>query len=193
MNQSPILHAAILLTTLTILIQPPLLAQDNGIIQADQFKLRYVIEGEGQPAIVIGSSRYYPRTFSENLRKHIRFVFLDHRGFVPSPGNVDTTDYALDLIIKDIELTRQQLGLGKIMIIGHSGHSYMALEYAKAYPENVTRVVMIGIAPDLGPANRKLIDQKWHESVDPERQEALETNQRRLPDEELARLSPSQA
>ncbi len=187
---------AILMTIILILIQQAVQGQDNigsGIIQADQFNLRYVIEGEGKPAIVIGSSIYYPRTFSQNLRKQIKFVFLDHRGFAPSPGDVDTTDFSLDKIIMDIEHTRQKLELGKIIIIGHSGHSYMALEYAKKYPENVTNVVMIGIAPDLSESSEKLMDQTWQESVDPERKKIMETNLLHLPNENLSQLSPSHA
>ena len=197
MKQFQLQHAGyILMTIILILIQEPVQGQDNissGIIQADQFNLRYVIEGEGKPAIVIGSSIYYPRAFSKNLRKQIKLVFLDHRGFAPSPGNVDTTDFSLDKILIDIERTRQKLELGKIIIIGHSGHSFMALEYAKKYPENVTNVVMIGTAPDLGESNVKLMEQTWQESIDPERKKTMEENLLRLPNEKLSQLSPSQA
>lgn len=165
----------------------------TGIIQADQFQLSYIMKGEGPSALIIGSAKYYSRAFSQNLRKHLKLVFLDHRGFVPSPTKFDTTDFSLDKILGDIERTRQKLDLGKIIIIGHSGHSYMALEYAKKYPKYVSHVVMIGIAPDLGKANENLIAQSWQESVDPERKKILEENIRSFPDEKLARLSPSQA
>lgn len=186
----------ILIIISSFLLQQGIHAQgnsDSGIIPVDQFKLHYKIEGQGKPAIVIGSSIYYPRTFSKELRKQIKFVFLDHRGFAPSPGKVDTTAFALDKILMDIERTRQQLNLGQIMIIGHSGHSFMALEYAKKYPEHVTVVVLIGIAPDLSEASAKLSVQTWQESVDPIRKAAIAENIRRFPDEKLAQLSPSEA
>ena len=188
--------ALVLIVILLFLFLQPIQGQDksnSGIIKVDGFNLHYVIEGKGKPAIVIGSSVYYPRIFSRSLRNHIKFIFLDHRGFVSAPNDVDTTDYSLDKIILDIEKTRQKLELGKIIIIGHSGHSYMALEYAKAYPKNVTKVVMIGIAPDLGSANKKLIEQTWEESVDPERKKAMNDNLLRFSDEKLSKLSPSQA
>lgn len=186
----------ILITAIFILLRQPVLGQENtasGIIQSDQFKLPYVVEGKGKPAIVIGSSIYYPRVFSKNLRKHIKFIFVDHRGFAPSPGNVDTSDFSLDKIILDIERTRLQLKLGKIIIIGHSGHSYMALEYAKRYPQHVSELIMIGIAPNLGEFNEKLTEKNWNESVDPDRKEAMKENISRIPDEQLSKLSPSQA
>jgi proline iminopeptidase len=165
----------------------------TGTVPADQFALRYQIEGTGTPAIVVGSSHYYPRTFSAELREHLQFVFVDHRGFAPSPGPVDTTDFAFDKVLADIERTRQQLGLDKIVIIGHSGHAFMALEYAKAYPEHVSHVVMIGIAPDFSPASAALIRQRWEESVDPERKQALADNFQRIPNSAFAQLSPAEA
>ncbi|MCH7476210.1 MAG: hypothetical protein IIA27_16285, partial [Gemmatimonadetes bacterium] len=63
---------------------------------------RYRIEGEGTPTLVIGSSIYYPRAFSESLRKHLRLVFLDHRGFAPSPGPVETSAFELDTLIAEL-------------------------------------------------------------------------------------------
>lgn len=165
----------------------------TGFIRTDQFKLGYIMEGEGRPVIVIGSSKFYARTFSKNLRKHFKFVFLDHRGFVPVPPDVVIPDFTLDKIIDDIEQTRKQLQLGKIMIIGHSGHAYMALEYAKKYPQHVTHLVMIGISPDLSDATEQMIEGIWEESVDPIRKDALVEWRHRIPDEEIAKLNSGEA
>jgi proline iminopeptidase len=135
---------------------------------------------------------YNSRIFSQNLRKHLRLVFLDHRGFVPSPGHVDTTEFALDSLIDDVERARQQLGLDRIAVIGHSGHAFMALEYAKKYPANVSHVIMIGIGPDLSAASFEAAERYWQESVAPERKAALQDNLQRLPNEELAKLPPGE-
>lgn len=166
---------------------------DIGTVASGKFNLRYSIEGKGTPAIVIGCSIYYPRVFSQNLRKHMRLVFLDHRGFAPSPGYVDSTAFELDTLVCDIELARQELGLGRIVVIGHSGHAYMALEYAKKYPENVSHVVMIGVEPDLSETSGQLRDENWEKLASAERKAALEENMQKMPDEELAKLPPGQA
>ncbi len=166
---------------------------DSGSVPAGRFDLRYKIEGTGTPTIVIGSSIYYPRIFSQNLREHLRFVFLDHRGFAPSPGPVDTMAFALDSILDDVERVRQELALGRIAVIGHSGHAFMALEYAKKYPENVSHVVMIGIAPVLGALNAERIERLWQETASAERKAAMDAAVARVPDEQLAQLSPSEA
>lgn len=172
----------------TKLLSPP----HTGCIAAGKFCLNYSIEGTGMPAIVIGSALYYGRAFSPNLRKHLRMVFLDHRGFAPSPGFVDSSEFALDILVDDMERARQELGLGRIIVIGHSGHSYMALEYAKKYPGNVSHVVMIGIAPDLSDASKQATEQYWQDAASSERKEILKENLERLPDEKLAHLLPGQ-
>ncbi len=94
-------------------------------------------------------------------------------------------------MIDDIERARQQLGLGRIVVMGHSIHSIMALEYAKKYPDSVSHVVMIG-SPGLDEGNERLKDQYWKELASDSRKAALEENMRHLPDEQLAQLPPGQ-
>jgi proline iminopeptidase len=170
---------------------PPAVAAD-GIIPVDGFRLRYRIEGTGTPTLVIGSAVYYPRVFSRNLRRHLRLVFLDHRGFVASPGHVDATAYALAKLLDDVEQARQRLGLERVAVLGHSGNALLALEYAKKYPARVSHLILVGIAPDLSAASWRAAERSWQESVSPERKAAMQDNRRRLPDEELAKLTPGE-
>ena len=164
-----------------------------GTIPAGAFELPYVIEGKGNPVIVIGSVLYYQRTFSQNLRSHLQLIFMDHRGFAPSPGPVETSEFELDKLVDDVERLRQHLGLGRVTVMGHSGHSYMALEYAKKYPENTSHVVMIGIAPNMGEEMSVLADETYKRIADIERLEAEQENLHRISDEQLALLSPTEA
>ncbi len=170
---------------------PPQMTADTGSVTSDGFRLRYIVEGAGPPALVVGSALYYSRAFSENLREHLRLVFMDHRGFAPSPGPRDTTAFALDTLIDDMEQVRQALDLGPVVVIGHSGHAFMALEYAKKYPANVSHVVMIGIAPDLSAARTEATQAYWETSASAERKAVMEENLRRLPDDEIAQLQVS--
>jgi proline iminopeptidase len=166
---------------------------DAGVIEAGPFRLRYCIEGTGHPTIVIGSAIYYPRAFSRDLRQNLRMVFLDHRGFAASPGPVPTSMFALETLVDDIECARQELGLGRIAIMGHSGHSFMALEYAKKYPQSVSHVIMIGCCPDFSAASLAMAEQYWQDSVNPDRKAVMAENLRRLPDEQLKSLQPGEA
>jgi len=148
----------------------------KGIIVSDKFELGYCIEGEGAPVIVIGSSIYYPRTFSEKLKTKFQFIFLDHRGFANVKGTDEKTDYELNKILDDIELTRKSLGLGKIIILGHSGHGYMALEYAKKYPNSASHLAIISTGPSHG-IHMNLAEEYWQNSVCPERKEKFKRDQ----------------
>jgi proline iminopeptidase len=160
-------------------------------IEADQFILHYVVEGNGLPAIVVGSAIYYPRTFSKHLRQHLQLIFMDHRGFGKATSLFDNTSFELDLLVDDIEKLKQTLGLDKVIIIGHSGHAYMALQYAKKYPDSVSQVVLIAVSPDQSTLSHQAADSYFQDSVCDERKAWLEADLRRLPDE-LAK-APGQA
>jgi proline iminopeptidase len=166
---------------------------DSGSIQSGDFNLDYRIEGTGAPAIVIGFPGYYSRIFSDNLRSHLRMVFVDHRGSAASPGSVDRTEFDLEALVDDVELVREILDLGRVIVIGHSGHSYMALEYAKKYPTNVSHVVMIGIAPDMSASSDEATAQNWEKLASAERKSALEENRLEMSDERLSQLPPGEA
>lgn len=155
----------------------------RGTITSGPFNLAYSIEGTGPSALVIGSATYYPRTFSDNLRKHLKLAFVDHRGFAPAPQDAPISEYSLDIVLADMELARQRLNLGRIIVIGHSGHGYMALEYAKRYPEHVSHVVMIATGPSHSAYHSQISEQHWQEAVCPERKQQLERDLALLPSE----------
>lgn len=166
---------------------------ETGFFERDGFKIRYAVEGSGRDTLVLGSALYYPRTFSMRLRQHLRFVFADHRGFAEAPKQIPSSSFHLDTILDDFEVLRKTLGLGVVVAVGNSGHAFMALEYAKKYPEHVSHVVMIGVAPDLSADSAAAAERRWAESVDPERKAAMKDNLLRFPDESLANLSQSEA
>lgn len=116
-------------------------------IERDGFILKYFIEGNGTPALVIGSVDYYPKTYAENLKNHFQIIFTDHRGFSQSTREYKQSDYTLDKIVEDIEALRKELQINQMVLIGHSGHAHMAVAYAKKYPYHVSRLVLIGISP----------------------------------------------
>jgi proline iminopeptidase len=157
-------------------------ASIRGSLRSGPFELGYSVEGEGRPTLVIGSSIYYPRTFSPALRRSLKLAFVDHRGFVPTE-EVPQSEYSLDVILDDIEKVRAHLGFEQVVIVGHSGHGYMALEYAKRYPERVSHVVMIGTGPSHSAADMALAERAWEEAVCPERKAQLERDLQRLPAE----------
>ena len=164
---------------------------NSGTIEIDGFKLNYRIEGHGPDTLVIGSSTYYPRSFSQELRNSLRLIFIDWRGFAEPPA-FESPAPTFDTLLDDIDHLRQTLGLKKCIIIGHSAHGLLALEYAKKYPQHVSHVVMIGISPNLSPEHAAMAQRNWDESVWPERKAALAERVHQFSDAELASLPPAE-
>ncbi|MDM5233888.1 alpha/beta hydrolase [Lysinibacillus pakistanensis] len=144
-------------------------------INREGFDLAYCVKGQGEKKIVvIGSSVYYPRLFSENLYKHFQFYFLDHRGFVKSPRELKQEDYTLDKIVEDIEAARQFLKLENFIILGHSGHAFMALAYAKKYPQYIDKVILLNSAPTNSQERQQQSFSYFNETADTERKRQFE-------------------
>lgn len=133
--------------------------------------INYISEGHGIPAIVIGSCKYYPRTFSAGLRKYFNLIFMDTRAF----GGFDEP-FSLSDIIGDIEQLRQTLKLDKIVIIGHSIHAFMALEYSKRYTDAVIATVMIAASPITGDNLHQEANKYFTGNASAERKEKLSIN-----------------
>ena len=128
----------------------------NGSVMVSGTKLNWVAEGTGTPCLVIGSSIYYPRTFSKQLRDSLRFYFVDMRWFAKDYNPVRPGDYTLDSIMSDIEKVRTELKLEKFIIAGHSIHSVIAFEYARKHPDKVSHILMIGSPAYQSNSNRRM-------------------------------------
>ncbi|MNO50753.1 Proline iminopeptidase [compost metagenome] len=143
-------------------------------IYSDGFELNYSVKGTGIPILVIGSSVYYPQLFSEDLYATFQFIFLDHRGFVKPPRTLQPEDYRLDKVLDDIETARQNLNLTNFILLGHSGHAFMALEYAKKYPNHVQKVVLLNSAPTNSKERQRQSFAFFNETASPERKRQFE-------------------
>nr|BFD67551.1 alpha/beta hydrolase [Bdellovibrio sp. HAGR004] len=160
----------------------------SGQIDKDDFNLRFVVQGQGLNTLVLGSSVFYPRTFSQSLRQHLRLGFVDYRGFAATAKPFNRTDYELGKICQDTEDLRQACGFTQSVVVGHSAHGYLALEYARRYPKSVSQVVMICTGPSHGaPMNEAF--RRWEETIAPERkaQFALDQTQYSLSGAESGR------
>ena len=149
-------------------------------LNRESFCLKASVDGSGPMAIVIGSHKYYPRTFSENLKSKLKIICADTRGFVPASENHTEDDFTVDKLVQDIEAMRVSLGADKIILIGHSIHAFMAMEYARAFPDRVSHLVLIASSPITGPEIYKEADRYFEESVCPERKSVLQVNMQRF-------------
>ncbi len=153
----------------------------TGELALRRTKLDYVIEGVGKPCLVIGSSIYYPRTFSQELRKHLRMTFVDLPWFAKKTDIIPQA-YSLEELVADIERIRQKLNLDHFILVGHSIHGSVAFEYAKRHPEHVSRLVLIGAPNIFGNAEYDAATTDIWKTATPERQKLQSKNWQHLPD-----------
>lgn len=107
-------------------------------------KLVYDDAGAGVPFVTLhggpgmGSRRGDWATF-QPLTDSYRLISYDQRGNGESDGG---EPYSHEQFVADLEALRQELGLGKIVLLGGSYGGYIALEYALRHQENLHALVL---------------------------------------------------
>jgi proline iminopeptidase len=148
----------------------------SGYIQLLGARTRYFREGTGQLCLVIGDVLYYPRTFSSALLADLELVHIDTRLTVPSETHLRPESLTIDMLIDDIEVTRQKLDLAQFIVVGHSMYGVFALEYARRYPEHVAGVIAIATPPIFDQQRDVLVEAYWEKHASPERKSILAQN-----------------
>lgn len=165
----------------------------DGVVHADGAILRYACEGSGRPALVIGSAVYYARTFSRDLRRHLRLAFVDARHFAAEDTALAPGEISLDTYMSDIERVHDRLGCGRATLIGHSHHGNLALEYARRHPDRVTHVVMIGSPPvDVG-STVSAAEAYWNQHASAQRKALLRARLTALDTSATEQMTPQEA
>lgn len=165
----------------------------DGSVRVDGGVLRYVCEGAGVPALVIGSAVYYPRVFSPRLREYLRLIFADTRHFATGGWASGSGELSLRTYLDDVERIRASLELDRVVLIGHSHHGSLAVEYAKRHPERVSHIVLIGSPPVDVPSTMTAAEMYWQQHASRQRKAALQDNLAAVRAEEEKGLTPEQA
>ena len=120
---------------------------------ADGVRLAYAIHGSGPPLIVAScwlSHLQYDwqspvwRHFLDQLGALATVVRYDERGFGLSDWTVD--DFSLPARLADLEAVVDASGVERFALLGMSGGSAVAMAYAIAHPERVSRLILYGTA-----------------------------------------------
>ncbi|MBL1227382.1 alpha/beta fold hydrolase [Enterococcus sp. BWR-S5] len=115
-------------------------------INRDGYHIQFFQQGDlaKPPILIIGSVFYYPKLFQSNQYKKLNLIFMDHRGFLkPDTSN----SYSLESVVEDIEQVRRFYRFDTFYLLGHSGHGFMAMSYAKQYPKRVKGLILSNLAP----------------------------------------------
>lgn len=83
------------------------------------------------------------------LERSPRMVYLDQRGSGRSDRPKSASAYSIPIMVEDVEMLRRRLGVDRMVLVAHSFGTILALEYAAAHPDHVSRVVLASAVPDF--------------------------------------------
>jgi proline iminopeptidase len=96
----------------------------QGYVDAHGEMIYYEIIGHGPPLMIVhggpGASHDYFLPYLLPLARQNRLIFIDERGSGRSEKLDDASGYTVENMVEDVEAVRQDLGLGKISLLGHS-------------------------------------------------------------------------
>jgi proline iminopeptidase len=111
------------------------------------------VVGAGAPVVVmhggLGLDHTYLASSLGGLPLPVRWVFYDQRGNGRSPAFDGPTLPSLDDYAADAATLCDQLGLDRVVALGHSAGGLIALAFAHRCPERVRGVVLCATAFDL--------------------------------------------
>ena len=119
----------------------------------------YGIHGpEGGPAIILlhgwtANHRRWERV-RDLLARSYRVIEYDHRGHGLSDKR-QTLDFGLGSYVLDLLGFMNALGLERAVLAGHSMGGMIALQFARAFPERVDRLVLAGSAARVASDDRE--------------------------------------
>ncbi len=109
-------------------------------------RLWYESEGTGTPILLIaggpGCSHTSFHPYFSKLADSYRIIYFDAFGRGRSDRASNPSAYTFDRDVEDVEGLRRALGLGKIVVLGHSYGGMVAQAYALRYPQSVRKLVL---------------------------------------------------
>jgi len=161
----------------------------SGTVSVKNAELHYVVEGGGIPCIVLGHSLSQRRILSQELRDHFRFVFADLRHDAQSSSSMPISEITLNTYLDDIAAIIDTLEITKTAIFAHSHHAFIAIEYARKYPAQVSHVIIAGCTPR---AAEGAGNDFWERDASDERKMIFDRNWEGLPRDKLNQMSPKE-
>ncbi|MEL6651810.1 MAG: alpha/beta fold hydrolase [Bacteroidota bacterium] len=128
-------------------------APPSGMVPVFDTELYYKKIGKGTPIVVLhggpGLSHDYFLPHLETLGGQYQLIFYDQRYAGKSSLEGDTLGLDMDQLVEDLEFLRDQFGLEKMNLMGHSWGGLLAMWYAKKYPEKLNSLIFVNsIAPN---------------------------------------------
>lgn len=160
-------------------------------VRVGDVELHVLTEGSGPPILVPTGCgiEFYRRTFSPRLTGAHSFVYVEMRGTGASTGSPAGATYAT--LADDLDAVRDKLGIDRAVVLGHSNHGGIALEFGLRHPEHAAAVVSVASVPDFSRAMSVGIA-RWEAEADAERKELLGRKQAELRALDTSAMDPDE-
>lgn len=125
-------------------------------IKINDIELAYARRGKGTPLVLLHGfplDHHLWDDVSSLLEDKFELILPDLRGFGDS--TIGDTPFGMDDYASDIAGLLDQLGIQKAALAGHSMGGYVALAFAKLYPERVSGLALISSQVLADPPDRK--------------------------------------
>ncbi|KYG32995.1 alpha/beta fold hydrolase [Bacillus gaemokensis] len=139
----------------------------TNIITSDGTTLHITKSGQGIPCIFLhGGPGYWSYSFEKSagpsLENFMQMYYLDQRGCGRSSLSKQD-DYSLKRLLQDLEEIRNEFGLKKWLVMGHSFGGILATNYAKRYPESTLGLILLNCTLNKKETNmhQMNIGKKW--------------------------------
>ncbi|HYL60525.1 MAG TPA: alpha/beta hydrolase [Candidatus Acidoferrales bacterium] len=150
----------------------PAIATKEYLVPVKGAELRVVEQGAGVPVFVpCGAGiEFYRNTFSARLPQNMRFIYVEMRGTGGSTGAIAGSTFAS--LADDVDDVRAALGLNRAIVLGHSNHGCIAVEYALRHPAQCLAAISACSSPDFSRAFA-FGQQRWQKEASAEAQADL--------------------
>lgn len=118
-------------------------------VTANGLKIHYQEQGEGEPVVFFHGSGPGASGYSNFKLNYPELAAAGYRCIVPDlPGyglsdKPEDVEYINDFFIATMRAFVQELGLGRVTLLGNSLGGAIALGYALAYPDEVSRLILM--------------------------------------------------
>lgn len=139
-----------------VLLWPAMLyaqAEPMQLVNVDEKPVAHHVLGQGTatPLLLINGGPGYAHGFLhfgnsvwERIAEGRRVVFFDQPGTGQSWAVGPNDSLVVEDILRSIETIREALRVQRFAVLGHSWGGYVALAYARRYPDRVDRVLLVG-------------------------------------------------
>lgn len=119
----------------------------QGLLSLDDARIFYEVVGSGEPIVVVhggpGLDHEYLQPGLDALGTRNTLVYYDQRGTGRSTAELDESAINLDAFVEDIDRLREALGYDHVSVLSHSVGAFIALEYARRYPDRTRALILM--------------------------------------------------